>query len=269
MVLERKLFKNGNICNEASVKLRKIKEFDIEKLEQELSISKEKLYNHKNWAVDDNNDYYYYKTLQNYNDFIGEELAKTLNLPTAHYIVGKLNNEYVVASKNFNVEKIKYLDAFDLISDEFHKNNLEKLKYLENMYGKTLVLDILKMTSLDIFSRQIDRVPSNYAFEKKDGILSLAPLYDYSFAFFNEENYKYFNYILSLDFNSKNIIEEIDSIINKYSEFYEYISVMNEIDLSNLINKIIEKNNFNYNEYLSLEYKKENESSHKLLKKIL
>ena len=193
-----------------------------------------------------------------------------MNLKSAHYEVGKINNEFVVASKNFNINKTKYLNAFDLIKQEdLYKSDLEKLKYLENKYGKSLILDFLKMTSLDILSRQIDRVPSNYAFEMKENNLRLAPLYDYSFAFSDIKNYKYLNYILSLDFTSNDIKKRVFNIINIYPEFYEYLNIMNNVDLSNLVNKIIEKNNFNYNKILKEKYDIENETSHKMLKKIL
>ncbi len=267
MILERKLFKNGGICNQESVKLNKI-DIDLDKLEKDLSIPKNILYSHKNWALNDKNEYYYYKVLNNYNDFIGEELAKKLKLPTAHYELGKIDDNFVVATKNFNINNVKYINAFELLNNDIsYQTNIFKLKFLENIYGRNLVLEILKMTSLDIFMRQIDRIPSNYAFENCNNKIQLAPLYDYSFAFFDYENYKYLNYLLKLDFSYD--IEGIKNIINKYPEFYNYLSLMNNINLRDLVNNITNKNNFNYNKILDEKYDRENENSHKLLKKII
>lgn len=178
----------------------------------------------KNWTKIDG-EFYYIKELCNYNEIIGELIANSLNLKSAHYEIGKYKKKLKYMTKNFKEDGKEYLKIYET---EFHnKDNILDLM------DRDLRNEVLKMYALDIFMMQTDRCNINVMFEKENGKLKLAPLYDYSCAYLEIYNnfIAYRNCIQNIYMYDKDIYE----FMNKYPIMYNYLQIIDNTDYLKLL----------------------------------
>ena len=119
----------------------------------------------KNWAYIDGK-YYYIKDIFNYNEIIGEIIADSLNLDSAHYEIGKYKRKNKYMTENFKKPGKEYL--------KIYQTELNNRKDILDIVNNDLKHDLLKMYALDIFMMQIDRCNVNLMFVKENDKETLA-----------------------------------------------------------------------------------------------
>lgn len=251
-------------------------------LARKLKIDAEIIKVWNNWFYINNNWYYYKnffhyeKAIENFiNELIGEFLSSYLKLNTVKYNIGCTVNsenqiEYGLLSENFRDKKRKYIIPTDLYldSDCMTLNNLENLKKYfksEHTYNMFL-LQLLKMTAIDIYMNQKDRKKNNILFEKQKDGFSLAPLYDYEKSFITTEssinNLQYSCCIFGVDIsNSKEL--------NKYPKLKEFLELIINLDIEEILDYICNKYNIKIPETERKKYENNSNKRKKLIKKCL
>jgi len=193
------------------------------------------------WYKDSNKEYYYFKDFNNdnkrfINELIGEYLAKKISLDSIHYEIAKKDDTYGLASKSFINKKNKYYYMIDLYLPNAPDNlyNLERLKdkcKTDEEY-ETLLKEIFKMTAIDIYMSQTDRIKSsNIQFRKDRTGLHLAPLYDYEKSFMDPNIAIYKSNLLTLNLYK-------NEYINEYPYLYELIDNIFEININHVLEEI-------------------------------
>ncbi|MDD4548013.1 MAG: hypothetical protein PHI05_04655 [Bacilli bacterium] len=200
------------------------------------------------------------------NELIGPKLAKAMDLKTASYIPAILDYDdyfqmYGLISENFKDPTKQYVDMFDIGFKHKKKpdyKNIELLKgfCLEEDYY-SLINDLFKMTCIDYLMEQVDRVASNFLFEKDGKHLSLAPLFDYAEAFdyakhgctFNKRENHDLNFSVANSFIAPNFNEKkFEKLLKKHPSFGAYLKRICEIDIISIINEIEAEHNLKISE---------------------
>lgn len=216
-------------------------------------IEEERLYN---WVNIDGKYYYVKSNFGKYHELVGEEIAKSLNLKTAHYEICKKGDYFYYISPNFKDKNKAYKHAYELYDG---KDKLKEINDLE------LIKEILKMYALDIFMMQVDRTAFNFLFEVGDKI-SLAPLYDYSCSYFaNADSYKNYNNALSnLNFNNK----ELSKFKDNYPEIEDYLDIIYNTDYLELLKENLKNNDIKLDKTNEKFYNEKFKEGRKLINKI-
>lgn len=212
----------------------------------------------------------YYKPFS-LEEYIGEYIAKYLNVNTVENFIVDVEGQKFIASKNFVNKNIEYISPKDIIFSiySYKINNLENLFHKISEYNNSakFISYFFKMIALDIYMRQEDRNLENYFFELYNNSILLGPLYDYTVAFDyynNEFSYYYHNGFVILEQK-----EELEEMFKDYPFFRTYLEKVSRLDLVKLIKQIFEENYFKINDKIMENYKKEEEKTQKLLQKIL
>ena len=178
----------------------------------------------KNWAKIDGK-YYYVKDFENYNEIIGEIIAKSLNLDTAHYEIGKYKRKNKYMTENFKEKGKEYL--------KIYQTELNNRRDILDIVNNDLRNDLLKMYALDIFMMQTDRCNVNLMFVKENDKLRLAPLYDYSYAYLDMASgyIAYRNCIRNIYMTEKSI----NKFMEEYPSLANYINIILNTDYLKLL----------------------------------
>lgn len=204
--------------------------------------------------------FYYLKYIDTLSEFIGEKIADLLDLRTAHYIPVRKDNNILVASQNFKYMDYKYLYANELF------RLIPKEELLEDREYESVRENILKMFSLDIYMRQLDRCEANIIFEmNQKGRIALAPVYDYAFSFYTSYYNKYDNAIEDIVLEKQNFY----NLTNKYPNLYEYMLRVLNLDIEKILLDICDDFDFELTSETKDFYLGEDETSKKLIKKVL
>lgn len=202
-----------------------------------------------------NNKWYYYKNFLQYqnsdehflNELIGEFLATFLGLNTINYQIGCTLNcekemEYGLLSENFRQKRKKYIVPTDLYLEVncTQLNNLINLKHYckSNEMYKKLLLQLLKMITLDIYMNQQDRTKNNFLFEKEKNGIILAPLYDYekslTITSSTTDSPQYSSCIFGIDMSNYNELV-------KYPELQNLLQIITTLDINDILDIISNK----------------------------
>lgn len=142
-----------------------------------------------------NNKWYYFKSINELptliNELLGVIIAKEINLPTIEYQLAKKEykgfNLYGLISPSFIDHDKTYYKANQL-SKSIKDNNQSNLKAIKKLckndsnYNE-LINDLYKLSLLDFYTNQLDRVADNITFVKDNNGLHLSKIYDYSITF--------------------------------------------------------------------------------------
>ena len=228
---------------------------------------------------------YYFKSIETidkyYNELLGSLLAKEFDLKTVNYSLACISlpedSIYGLISPSF-IKNKKYVMADSIIGKGIPKGitNLDKMRvyFKRNSDYELFILELLKMTVLDFYMNQIDRVKENFYIIEDKTKLSLAHLYDYSesfnsiyddqrsdYTFYYPRNrgsktYIYANAIIKLEFPS----EILYMLFDQYPEFKIYFTKILDINMEELLNLIRKKYDIVPPRYLEkhyIEYDKE------------
>lgn len=219
-----------------------------------------------------NDKIYYFKGISEIhfliNELIGSQLASLLGLPTVKYKLVKIIDPkfviYGIMSPSWETkDKIcKAADEVIPIADLKRKTVFKLLKWqcptIQN-YNE-LETDLYKLSLLDFYTSQIDRVPSNFMFNKDNKGLHLNEVFDYTASFntlLKSDNYPYFyntakcytyfnssnlnsleyicgNYLFTLSFPS----QEVFDIYGSNQNLKEALEKLYKFDLTHEIKQI-------------------------------
>ena len=198
-----------------------------------------------------------------FNELLGSLLAPKFDLKTVKYSLDciELPNDtiYGLISPSFLRNK-KYVLSDEIIGTRKVPNGISNLESITTFFKhnedyERFILELLKMTVLDFYMNQIDRVKENFHIIEEKNKLSLAPLYDYSesfnsiyddstydYAFYypinrGSKSYIYANAIMKLEFPS----QELYTLFERYPLFKSYFERILDIDMEELLNKIRKK----------------------------
>ena len=118
-----------------------------------------------------------------YNELIAEELAKKLNIPCAHYDIGKVNERYIVLSEDFIKEGYTFTPMSAIIKER-KNNNLEVVwDHLMKIYDDydlvaKLMDQIVDIFLFDVVSANSDRHFHNYGILSNEKETNITPVFD-------------------------------------------------------------------------------------------
>lgn len=195
---------------------------------------------------------YYLKYANIINELIGSFLAKKINLPSVDYQIGVYENELYALSELFYNKDFEYFYPEDylgfkmIFKKKFRPNFVTDIYYFKNklsQFDDNLLNELLKLIALDLKMGQVDRHGHNLMFQKnlKDGLIDLAPVYDYSnsYAFF-EKPFKYYRNVYLLIRNNK---QSIKSLVKKYPQIIEYFAILKELSMEEILAAIEKEKN--------------------------
>ena len=187
----------------------------------------------------------------NHAEFIGEELCAIHNIRCAHYFIVGVGEfdlrrmsfygditpteyDFQIASNDFKRPNRKYhylrQYQFDKHMNKFSMM-LEKTKDEENEHK--LCVEMLNLIALDIYMGQVDRYNENIMFEEdKNGILRLAPLYDFERSL--KQNYIGEDTIYDSELYSFPNIEECKKFIKRYPMFRDILASYLDVDIQEI-----------------------------------
>lgn len=231
------------------VKKREFKKLDIPAHEKDLM---------DHWFKHQGN-YYFFKYVDGLNEFIGQYLAEYFSLETAKYFLVEYNGNIQVASQYFKMPEYKYFDTLKL-GEKINLQDLLTPKYSD------VRNDLLKLFAIDIYMRQCDRTSQNLLFKQdKEGVVSLAPAFDYSNSFYYSKYKKYETEIISFDLLS----DEFQQFLANNQKLREYLINLDNLDIEKVLKYLEHKFAIDilkeYRDY----YLKQDEISKKLIKRII
>lgn len=209
---------------------------------------------YKNWYIA-RGEAYYGKVLNDreiLNYLLCEKIANTIyKLQTAHFIPAKIGYKTGLTSQNFRKPGINYFYASQSYFP-FH-NPTQTLQFLKQFFSianddgyKNLIDNLLKLLSFHIYTGLRDLINCNLLFQEEIDGFSLAPLYDFDFAFENGiiEKYDYKSSICTFTLPS----EDLTRLLENYPDFRKYLLLILDIDMENFLEEIKIENAFNVSE---------------------
>lgn len=200
---------------------------------------------YQNWYSTYEGGIYYGKILYEneiLNYLLCEKIANTIyKLQTPHFEVAKIENITGLASLNFRKPSVQYFYASQ---DYFpFKNPNITLSYLTNFFSFSnsrgydkLIVDLFKLISFHIYTGLRDLINCNLLFQKEVDGFSLAPLFDFDYAFENGilEKYHYKSSICNFVLPG----EDLTQLLENYPDFRKYLHLMLKIDMKKLLGEI-------------------------------
>lgn len=219
---------------------------------------------YKNWYIANGGGVYYGKVLNDkeiLNYLLCEKIAgKVYELQTAHFIPAKIRNKTGLASLNFRKRDVDYFYASQ---DYFPFDNpTQALRCLKNFFYISkrneyykLVDDILRLISFHIYTGLRDLIDCNLLFQEEENGFSLAPLYDFDFAFEHDIVEKYY-YKSTLCFFALPS-EDLNELLEYYPYFRNYLLFMLNINMKIFLEEIKKENNLEISELYQSYYLKQ------------
>lgn len=223
----------------------------IEELSSSLGISKEELEEKNSW-LNINDEWYYFKRINQLekfiNELLGTYLANMLGVKTVNYEIAKVDDCYGLLSKNFRQKGKTYVTTYDLdlrLCPNWLSNIEEVRAYFkDDIKYRKFILSLLKSVAIDYYMNQIDRVNENMLFVKNEDSLELANLFDFGLSMnvslsgmkkMEDEKVRHlYTAFLSLAFPSS----EVDELFKKYPEFETYLNALLGFNMSYFLNQL-------------------------------
>ncbi len=223
-----------------------------------------------------NGDYYFYKDINPQhmiNELIGSYLSAYLGIPAVNYQIG-LNNgvlyalsklfykpNHIYQSCNDVFGKVAYLEA-DIRQNINEETIYSQTAMLSLINNKEMIRKILKLTALDLKMDQVDRHDGNIMIEIYKTIINLAPLYDFSYSYFDSRIFMYSNPFVIVNRNQKSI----ENLALKYPEIVPFLNQLGNLPISDVIREIEQANHITIGDDIKHEYQqKDEEYSRKLI----
>ncbi len=167
-------------------------------------------------------------------ELLFKELAKKLDVQSANYDVGILNNKIYLISPSFLRIGEKLVDYYNLSFNNYEvdvKELTDKAKKIKQD------LFIRKMLTIDMLSENEDRFPNNFRTIQSKKNIRICPLYDNGLA---KGTFKFNTIIPSVNGNTDPV--DVFSYLMKNEEYKLWV-----------LNKILNKNLYSLNEVIKLE----------------
>jgi len=179
------------------------------------------------------------------NELLGEVISEYFDLETVHYMVAKLcikdkPEKLGLASENFCDPDSTYKRCWDFNLDP--QNNFSVLGQLRPLCADhsnylALLKDMKKFFIRDFYASQLDRTGNNFLFKITNGVIRLAPLYDYENSFEATSPEIYRNQIVSFDITNKNT----QRLLKNDLKFQELLNKLIDANILEFLAKIEDK----------------------------
>lgn len=199
--------------------------------------------------------YYYYKKVDYYqliNELIGSYFSKQISLEAVDYQVGIYNGEIYALSQIFYNQNYEYHNCQDYFGTIANHKLTESTSLISRIYLKEdimldlinnpiMLLNILKLTFLDIKMGQIDR--NNLGnimikITKSNGLIDLAPIIDFESSYDSSppypEFYFYDNPFIVLRKNKLSLC----SLIRKYPQILDTVNILSILKIRKALDQI-------------------------------
>lgn len=209
------------------------------------------------------------------NELVYNDIAKSLNINTTPYVLGKLNDVDFCASPCFvKNENENYISAMQIKHSNFSLSSENLLRYFSTELG--FEKEIKEMIFLDCLLHNVDRHEKNFGFIKNSDEIRFVPMFDNGFCLgvnhgrnkkVTDADMKLFNdkrkdilyrYSINKDVDElfcQNILKKYYEELNIEEELYEISKLELEYGLN-----LIKENNRKYF-FTSQEYTKDNEET--------
>ena len=199
-------------------------------------------------------DTYYLTTSYLFNDLLGVEFCKAIELDTVEYEIARKNNSIGLASKNFkDIDQFEYFYLSDLdYKMKLGTDGFEHIHFLINQCTSRvnqdkLLKQIFKLLSIDIAMFQYDRHVLNLQFKRNrdTNFLELAPIYDFERCRdqVNLNYFSFFHILINLNFDT------VHALGRMYPLFMDILDQVYSIDMLQLIEYIWQNLQFNRESY--------------------
>lgn len=167
-------------------------------LAQDINIDPEILNHYLSWIILDN-EYYYFKNYNCFEEIFMEKIFNKINIPTVKHTIVKYDDRIGIISPNFRKPhnqgyQYKY---YDEIVKEKNFGLSKSIEYLSSIMTKQDLIEykekIYKLLAADIIFGQEDHYSYNINFEIKDQHIKLAPIFDNGLLFSETSSY-YLNF---------------------------------------------------------------------------
>lgn len=167
-------------------------------------------------------------------ELLFKELAKKLDVQSANYDVGVLNNKIYLISPSFLRIGEKLVDYYNLSFDNY-EINVKELTDKANKIKQDLF--VRKMLTIDMLAENEDRFPNNFRTIQSRKNIRICPLFDNGLA---RGTFKFNTIIPSINGNADSV--DVFSYLMQNEEYKLWV-----------LNKILNKNLYNLNEVIRLE----------------
>lgn len=188
------------------------------------------------WLLFDNGSKILLKNVENdemHMELLFQELANSLNIPSARYDIVIINGKTYLSSECF-------ISVDDLIFDYYDVDRKKDIP-IEGLIRKAKKINqeefVKKMLTIDILTNHKDRFPNNFRTIIRDGKQIICPLYDNGLCGLSEKE----KYVLP-SYQGSNDIEDIIFFLLKDPKYYNWClkNVLSE-DASLYSSKILEE----------------------------
>lgn len=269
---------------------------DVNYLQDKLGIDEETLMFYANWYEIDG-ELYYFKEERDIqrlvNELLGVHLANYFKLDTIEYNLGmkKIKDRYQTGllSKSVYEQDKQYKNLYTIAEANAYGNiNENCLDNVLDLYSSSkekrkVILQVLRMSILDFYSHQVDRVYPNIDFQIFPSV-SLGPLYDYEETFDVEQDYattrqyllpKNYNWYEKGEYTYQNDLVkfvfpscEVEQIFNEYPEIYKHFIKILDLDLEKYLRTIEKTNDIKIPDWLLKHYMNYDKEQKSFVRKI-
>lgn len=232
-----------------------------------------------------NGKYYYYKKVDFYqliNELLGSYFSKQISLEAVDYQIGIYNGEIYALSQIFYNQNYEYHDCQDYFGTIANHKLTESESLISRIYLKEetmleminnpiMLLNILKLTFLDIKMGQIDR--NNLGnimikIAKSNGSVDLAPVIDFESSYDSSppypEFYFYDNPFIVLRKNKLSL----SSLIRKYPQILDTVNILATLKTRDALNQIQNEKRIILSEKETKYYEEKDNDYSRILQKI-
>lgn len=229
--------------------------------------------------------YYFYKEVDHMlliNELIGSYLSKLISLEAVDYQIGIYEKKLYVLSQIFYDSNHLYNNCYDFFGTianrqltEFEslisRIYLRQDKMLDLIDNPSMILNILKLSLIDIKMGQIDRHNQNLMLkiDKVTGLVDLAPIFDFGFSYSDNPLYPdflfYDNPFIIL---RKNKIS-LNSLCKKYPDIINSIYLLGNLEIRSVLDQIQREKNIILTENEKVYYEDKDRKYTKVLKRII
>lgn len=229
-----------------------------------INIDEDTFRTYSHWYLYNGEFYYYKKSYNEYemlNHLICAKIAEFFKLLTVQFQLAKAEDSVGLASKNFRVANCDYVSAgfFSYNMDAiFALQEYERRFSIGNNLSDKMISDILKLIAFHIYTSLDDLIIENIIFKETKDSFALDYSFDYDYAFNCEKDPKEIQYGSPIcGFAIPSV--EFDKILLKYPFFADYLKSFLDINMDNILKKVVEEHSLSLNELYLDHYKEQDE----------
>lgn len=239
-----------------------------------------------NSIVKNDGKYYYYKEVdfnQLINELVGSYFSRLIHLDAVDYQIGICNGKLYALSQIFYSPDYEYHNCQDFFGTIANHKLAESESLIPRIYlvedkllkminNSTMLLNILKLTFLDIKMGQIDRNNLENIIVKKsksNGLVDLAPMFDFECSYDDSPPYpEFYFYDNPFVVLRKNRLS-ISSLCKRYPQILETLHILATLKIGDVLDQIQEEKRIVLSKEESEYYEEKDKEYSRVLQKII